>query len=346
MYLKLQGLVEVHQSDGRDLRFRSFNHIEINRSGNSINSSCSIRLPAKCWLSHGGQKMEQADTATTLGEGNRIEVSLGYGEELCCEFQGFIKEVKLGKLVELVCEGYEAQLRTNCEAKTFPERGSSTPATLRQVLEYLIDGTDIRLADGVPHVELGKYIVPGTIKKLEALQQLKERCLMTTFLDGDTLYCGLQTTPKLGTVKFRLGWNTLNQGSTLKWREKESQPKIKVKAVWVKPDNTQVAKEVGPKDGELRTFHTTGVTSEKELTRRAEEEMRKYYYEGYEGKIKSFLRPFAKPGMRCEVQDPDHADRNGAYFIVSTKVVVEMPDKDKAGKTGGGRRETELSYKI
>ena len=68
----------------------------------------------------------------------------------------------------------------------------------------------------------------------------------------------------------------------------------------------------------------------------AEQELKRYSFDGYRGKIETFLVPFAEPGMVAAVTDPIYSDRSGDYFIESTEV--------KFGRNGG-RRMVELGIK-
>ena len=68
----------------------------------------------------------------------------------------------------------------------------------------------------------------------------------------------------------------------------------------------------------------------------AGEELKRYSFDGYRGKIETFLFPFSLPGMVAELDDPVYQERNGTYFIESTEVSFS---------TQGARRTVELGIK-
>ncbi|WP_165027102.1 MULTISPECIES: hypothetical protein [unclassified Dysgonomonas] len=330
MYLKLEGHIEIVRADGKKLTFGAFNSVEIEIDMFKINSSCKIKLPTSSRLQFNNGKYGQiVQTAKHFARGDKIVVKLGYNGELEKEFTGFISRLNYTTPLEVECEGYEFLLRSPCETKTW------TKTTMKEVVQYIIKDTGIVLNDKIPEVNFTRYIIPANMTRLEALQMVKEKYGMTIFFTDNTLYAGLAYTIDHGVVKYRLGWNTIKDDD-LKYRNADD-VRLRIKAVWIKPDNTKIEAEVGDPKGSLRTLFFYNVSSKSELEKLAKEEIKKYRYSGYEGKITTFLQPFAKPGMKGELSDPKYAERDGTYYITSTKV--------KADKSGG-RRTVEFTIKI
>jgi len=330
MYVKLRGHIEINRKDGKKLSFDAFHSVDIELDMFKINQSCKIQIPTSARLDYKDKKVgESVQTASQFSRGDKISVWLGYDADLRLEFEGFIYRLNYKSPLELECEGYEYQLRSHCETKTWAK------TTMLDVLKYLISGTDIVLSDHVPDVSFTKFIIPANMTKLEALQLIKEKYGMTIFFMGKTLYAGLAYVLDRGTVKYKLGYNTLNSDD-LKFRSADD-VSLKIKAVWIKPNNTKVEAEVGDKEGSQRTLFFYDVSSVTELKKLATEEIKKYKYSGYEGKIKTFLQPFAQPGMKGKLSDPKYQERDGTYYITKTAV--------KADK-GGGRRTVEFTVKL
>lgn len=330
MYLKPSGHIEIIRADGRKLSFDAFHSVEIERDIFKINSSCKIQIPISSRLEYKGKGYtESVQTAKQFARGDKISVWLGYGDNLKLEFSGFIYRLNYKTPLEVECEGYEFLLRSPCETKTWSE------TNLKTVLEYIIKDTDIVLSDKVPEMNFTKYIIPANMTKLEALQVVKEKYGIAVFFMEKTLYAGLAYVIDLGTVKYKLGWNTIKDDE-LKYRNADD-VRLKIKAVWIKPDNTKLEAEVGDPEGSQRTLFFYNVSSKSELEKLAKEEMKKYKYSGYEGKITTFLQPFAQPGMKGILQDPKYSEREGTYYITKVKV--------KSDK-GGGRRTVEFTVKL
>lgn len=330
MYVKLQGHIIINRQDGRKLSFTAFNSVEIEKDMFKINSSCKIKIPISCRLEYkGSERSESVQTTKQFSRGDKITVSLGYSGTLYKEFTGFIYRLNYKTPLEIECEGYEYLLRSACATKTWAK------TTMKEVLEYLITGTEIKLYDSVPDVSFTKFIIPANMTKLEALQMVKEKYGLTIFFMDNTLYAGLAYTLDRGTVKYRLGWNTIKDGD-LKYRNADD-VSLKIKAVWVKPDNTKLEAEVGDPKGSQRTLFFYNVSSKAELEKLAKEEIKKYKYSGYEGNITTFLQPFAQPGMKGELQDPKFSERAGTYYITSVKTKADR---------NGGRRTVQFTVKL
>lgn len=105
----------------------------------------------------------------------------------------------------------------------------------------------------------------------------------------------------------------------------------------MKPDGTKVEVSVGDKDGQEHIVKSKNISNLDALQGFASSVLQKYKYSGYEGKIKTFLQPYAKPCMKAQITDPKYAERGGTYYITKTKVVADR---------NGGRRDIEISIKL
>jgi hypothetical protein len=327
---KLKGKVEIERAGGQRIAFTGFNAIEIERDIFKINSSCKIKIPTSARLIHKEPNtFESVQTAKQFERGDKVSVWLGYNNDLKPEYEGFIYRINLKSPLEIECEGYEFLLRKPCDTKTWGN------TTMSETLKYIVKDTDITLSNEVPDIKFTKFVIPANMTKLDALQMLKETYGMTVYFTGNMLYAGLAYTPDRGAVKYSLGYNTIKTDD-LKYRVADD-VKLKIKAVWIKPDNTKIEAEVGDKDGSQRTLFFYNVKSLDALKKMAGEEVKKYKYSGYEGKITTFLQPFALPGMKAVITDSKYQDREGTYYITKTTVKVD---------TGGGRRTIEISVKL
>ena len=115
------------------------------------------------------------------------------------------------------------------------------------------------------------------------------------------------------------------------------QKRLRIKYTYMDSKNKKKSVEVGDKDGELRTFHTSIISDEKKMEEMAHAEMQKLKYDGFEGSVKSFLIPYASHGMTAVIKDKEHPNREGKYFI--KKVVTSFG-------SNGARREISISNKL
>lgn len=329
-YFKLNCLVEIETQSGKKIRFNSLHSVETYKSLDKVGSSAKIKIPTSARLNYANtNQTESVQTAKVFKRGDKVHIQLGYNGNLVSEFKGFIYKINLTTPLEIECEGYEFLLRQDCPTKTF----AST--TLKEVLNWLIAGTEISINGKIPDVNLTNFVIPKSLNKLDVLQQLKERYGITIYFADNVLYAGLDFIQYLGTVKYKLGWNTVKEDE-LKYQY-EDDVKLRIKAVLVKKDNTKLEAEVGDKDGQQRTLYFYNVSSKAELEKLALAEMKKYKFSGYTGKITTFLEPFAAPGMVAEIMDEKYNERGGKYEIRSVKTTFGQ---------SGARRSVEIGKTV
>ena len=136
-------------------------------------------------------------------------------------------------------------------------------------------------------------------------------------------------------VKYRLRYNVIKDDD-LKYHLAED-VKLKIKAVCIYRDGTRVEAKIGAEDGTEKTMYFYDVKDQAELAALAASELKRHSYDGYSGKIQTFLVPFAAPCMLAELEDEVYGYRDGRYYIES----VETP----CG-TGGARRTIEIGLKV
>jgi hypothetical protein len=329
MYYVLNGYIEIN-SKGKAFKIDGFHSVEVENDIFKINQSCKIQIPTSRRLTNTDNYPGKSIQAPIpFNRGDKISVWIGYDNDLKLEFDGFIYRVNYKTPLEIECEGYEFQLRSPCETKTWKI------TTVKEVLTYLIAGTDITINENVPDISLVKYVIKAGVNKLQALQELKENTRTECFFMGKSLYIGLAYTIDKGAIKYKLGYNTIN-ADDLKYHNADD-VQVKVKAMYVKPDGTNVEVSVGDNDGQEHIVKSKNISDLDALKGFASSVLQKYKYSGYEGKIKTFLQPYATPCMKAIIEDPKYPERNGTYYITKTKVVVNR---------SGGRRDVEISIKL
>lgn len=345
MKVTLKCRIEVTKPDGKKFSFICLNNCTTEKNINKIGSTAKIKIPATAQLVKGGKIIGSEFTAKKLERGDRINIYLGYDDDLNLEHTGYIYQVNHTTPVEIECEGFEYELRKDCPTKSWRS------TNLKEVLDYLMEGTNIGIKEELvlevknrnstvkykstlPNIKFTNFVIKAGQTKLEMLQKIKDDYRLAITFIGSNLWIGL-TSINLGEVKYRLGCNSI-KSDELKYRA-SSDVKLKVKAIWVHPDNKRTEVEVGDKDGQVRTAFFYDIESEDDLKRIALKEMEKYKFSGYEGKMTTFIQPYAIPGMVAVLEDPQFSERKGSYYIVGTKVSFG---------TGGARRTVELDIKV
>ena len=308
--------------------------VKIKRSIYSFVDTAVITLPTSARLQNEATNVPRSVlTATTFQEGDEVEIWLGYDNNLQREFKGFIKRVNAATPCEIECEGYSWQLRRK-NILWATEKGKVTK--LKELLGTLIKGTDIKLSDSIPDMDVQQFS-EGNISGTQALDWIKNNLFLTVYFAEDQLYAGLAfiQQPDSAHAIYKIGVNMVKDDQ-LKFRNAED-AKILVKAISFDKLNKAVVGQAGDNSGAIRTIFAQNSKTKKELDELAESNISKLRYNGYEGKLTGFLEPFALPGYRAILQDDSYAQREGTYLIESTEV--------RFG-TGGGRRTCGIGVKI
>lgn len=314
-------------------RFKGVNELIIKKSIHNYNDTAIIKVPATAFFKVRDRRQTQSQqTAKQFKKGDKVIVNLGYDRNFKQEFIGFVNRVNFTVPVEIECEGYSYQLRNK---KNIAKSWKAT--TLKEVLQEVVKGTDIKLHDQVPEVPL-KNIVINNASGTQVIDYLKGllKGALTAFFIDETLYIGL-TYMDLAqkTVMYRLGKNTITDDD-LKYHQAEDVT-VNVELQFRKDSGEQVTTSTGTKGGIVRRDTLTAVTDEKHLKEIAQAKLLQESWNGYEGKITTFLVPYVQPGYRAEVTDPRYEERQGNYFVESVETSFG---------TSGARRKVEIGLRL
>lgn len=307
--------------------FNSVNEIEITKSVEELGDTAIIKLPTRFKVKQNG---EQKYTEDAIKVGDKVVITLGYQDKYSgVEFTGYVKKISPKIPMEIHCEDAMYLLRRKNITKSWEQ------TTVKEVLQEVVQGTSIQLADNIPEIRLDKWIIKGA-NGTQVLESFKKDLLLTIFInDEGKLYCGLQQLTNINqTVVYDLNYNLVE--NNLEFKSKEER-KIKVKYTYIDKENKRKSIEVGDADGEQRTYHTSVISDEATLEKMARAEIEKLKYDGFEGDVTSFLIPFATRGMKAKLLDSEHPNREGNYFI--KKVVTTFG-------TSGARRKISMGNKL
>lgn len=308
--------------------FRSISEVEIIKSIEELSDTATIKMPSKFIVRQNG---EEKLVENALKVGDKVSIKLGYEEKYeGVEFTGFVVSIGSKIPLEIKCEDAMWLLRRKNITHAFNDK---TP--LKTILQKVVENTEIELSDKIPNVEVEKFIIRNA-NGTQVLQKLKEHLALSIYLDSEgKLYAGLEQLNNLHKEAiYDLNYNLVENNLEYKTAE---QKRLRIKYTYMDSKNKKKSVEVGDKDGELRTFHTSIISDEKKMEEMAHAEMQKLKYDGFEGSVKSFLIPFSTNGMTAVIKDKEHPNREGKYFI--KKVVTSFG-------SNGARREISISNKL
>ena len=308
--------------------FRSISEVEIIKSIEELSDTATIKMPSKFIVRQNG---EEKLVENALKVGDKVSIKVGYEEKYeGVEFIGFVVAIGSKIPLEIKCEDAMWLLRRKNITHAFNDK---TP--LKTILQKVVENTEIELSDKIPDVEVEKFIIRN-VNGTQVLQKLKEHLALSIYLDSEgKLYAGLEQLNNLHKEAiYDLNYNLVENNLEYKTAE---QKRLRIKYTYMDSKNKKKSVEVGDKDGELKTFHTSIISDEKKMEEMAHAEIRKLKYDGFEGSVKSFLIPFSTNGMTAVIKDKEHPNREGKYFI--KKVVTSFG-------SNGARREISISNKL
>ena len=305
--------------------FKSVHDVQIKRSIYSLAATAIVKVPVTAVLKHEGEPPTHIETANAVKVGDAVTIKLGYNGQLQTEFVGYVKRLNYQLPLEIECEDEYYKLRyVNC---IFSKKETTLKACLNEVLSgvQISDVASLTLKNFVVNNKPGSWLL-GYLKK--------EYGLLAYFDINGKLYVGKANSVKGETVKYVLRENVISDDE-LKYQLAED-IKLKVKAICYYKDGSKIEGELGEDGGEQKTLYYYDVKDAGELKALANEELRRYSFDGYRGKIKTFLQPYALPGMVADITDNTYPDRSGSYLIEAVTTTFG---------TCGGRRTVEIGIK-
>jgi beta-galactosidase beta subunit len=258
-------------------------------------------------------------------KGDEVNISAGYYPTLELIFSGYVSRIEPSLPVSITFEDAAFLLKQTNLTLSFKK------VTLKELLTASINEA-IGKATGYVKAGLERITVEAIDADLGAfritnvnitgiLQELKKTYALTSYFRGHTLYVGLAYYAEgRDRATFTFQENIIDSGTQLEYK-KIDDISFKVKAVSMLENNTKLEIEVGDPDGEQRTI-TKYNLSEKDLRAAAEREIGRLKYEGFRGKLFTFLQPVVRHGDEIEIIDPLIPERNGVYLAESVEYSI------------------------
>lgn len=234
--------------------FRSISEVEIIKSIEELSDTATIKMPSKFIVRQNG---EEKLVENALKVGDKVSIKLGYEEKYeGVEFTGFVVAIGSKIPLEIKCEDAMWLLRRKNITHAFNDK---TP--LKTILQKVVENTEIELSDKIPNVEVEKFIIRNA-NGTQVLQKLKEHLALSIYLDSEgKLYAGLEQLNNLHKEAiYDLNYNLVENNLEYKTAE---QKRLRIKYTYMDSKNKKKSVEVGDKDGELRTFHTSIISDKK-----------------------------------------------------------------------------------
>lgn len=271
------------------LVFSAVHQLEIESSIADKTSTCIIRLAKRTNVVN-GQTFEVKPIQDVIKRGDRVEVYLGYDDNLKLEFLGYVRAVQPKVPLAIECEDEMFVLKqTEVAPKVFNGGNISdvikyiAPAVKADILDSSLGGTFKILNDS-----------PTALRVLEKIDEVYG--LKSSFFLKDNqplLVVGLQNSQKYGEVQYDLQRNVID--NALVYQDSED-VRVKVKASSLQADGTTIKETIGDQDGDVKTFAAPGLTRE-QLKQYATRIYRQSKDSRFDGDLNAFGIPFCQKGF-------------------------------------------------
>jgi len=305
------------------MSFGGVHDVQIERSIYKLGATAVVKVPVTAILQYSGMPPTEIETAKAIKAGDPVSIELGYDGIYNLEFKGYVKQLNLKTPLEIVCE--DAFYLTRKKSITL-----SGKTTLQDVLKK--SGLDIAYCTTLTlsQFQVDNRPVSWVLGKLQ-----KDYGLSIFFDINGKVYASDPFKVVGDTVKYTLRKNVIKDDD-LKYQLAED-VRLKIKAVCIYRDGTKVEAEIGASDGTEKTIYFYDVQDKNELIVLANAALKRHSYDGYSGRIETFLFPFAAPAMLAELRDEVYNMRDGRYYVESVTVSY--------GRSGA-RRTVEIGLKI
>jgi hypothetical protein len=331
--------------------FDFINKVEIRSSWDTFTDTATLMMPKKIHYFNslsletsrltGEANPLDPSTYPVFVQGDKVELSGGYGDDVPLMFSGYIRAIAPNYPIKFDFEDGMYWLKNlEVEKKTWPEKGK-TIVTLKEIVEYVTKDRPEHIKLNIADVEMvGDFQIDPSMA-IDTLNYLKKQFNLVSWMRDGVLNSGVAyLTNNVDEVLIHRFWSSgpkVNIISTDQLVYKtEDQVKVKVKFISIYPDNSREEVVVGALDGALRTIYDWNIPKSG-MEKMANQWLDKLVYEGYTGYFTTFLLPLVKHGDAVKLSDVDFPEREGTYLV---KEVITNYGVD------GGRQKITLDMKI
>lgn len=309
------------QTENRgELILKKVNAVHIESGWKMLTDTATITIPRNV------PYFNKHKVKETFRKGDPVKIELGYNGNLVTEFEGYISHVSADIPIVIKCEDEMYQL------KKLPVNISLPATSLKKLLQTILPGYEIDALE----VEIGPQRFPKTTVA-KVLEKLKDDYSLYSYMKGKQLVCGkiYADDSALAPIKLHLEKNVVN--NDLNYKNKED-VLIRINAVSTLKNGDKIEVKVGDESGEERQLSYYGIEIKAELTKLANEDLKKYKVDGFTGSVTCYGIPHIIHGNKVELKSSLYPDRDGTYYVEET--VIDFNDSPEY------RRKIQLGDKV
>ena len=305
-----------------DYRIGMLEGVKIHRSVELLADNAVITLPA-------AEYNVALEVEDKISRGDSVTISFGYEKiGIAEEFRGWVQRIGTdGEALTIECEDDLFKFR-----KPLPD-GQYKSMKLSSLLEKVIEGIGGGFKVDCSYEWTYKKFVVSNATGYDVLKKVQEECGADIYLTGDVLHVHPPGEHIGEEVIYDFSANV--QSCDLTYRKAEDR-KVRVVVKALLPDGKVKVREYGSTGGDKVEIKAAS-SDDKSMKARGESEVKRLSFDGYDGKITTWLVPTVRPGDSVLLHDPDYPRKDGRYFVRSVETSFSAE---------GGSREIELGFRL
>ena len=335
MYRCLTEITITQEALGRNkvYKLNFCTNVEIESSWQTLTNTAKVVLPKNLYVKSDNKSVTWFNKAIVnsdnpiLLRGDKINIKLGYlwRDNLGAEqrqlnevFDGYITKINNRIPIELECQDNMYKLK-QIQLPSKSWKGYTLGQMLKEVLG---NSYDVSTTEGL---DISTY-VSNNVTVSQALSELKTIYGVSCYFKGNRLISSGMPYETTGRAEHIFDFQKNVISDDLHYKRKDDQ-NIVVRAISLYSEGNKKKKLslYVPKEdasAEVKTFHFLNVNNLEDLRKLANDRIKKYWYEGWEGTFETFGLPFVNHGDVAILRDKVLPERNGAFLV--KKVNYEM----------------------
>ena len=316
-----------------DYKLGMLDKVEIHKSQELLADTATITLPS-------AQYNVALDVESKIKRGDGVVIKLGYKEiGLRLEFDGWLQRISTdGGNITLYCEDDLYLMRKSIPNKVFKQ------VKLKTLLEYVVNHCGVALLIDCTYTWTYSKFVINNATGYDVLKKVQDECGADIYIRDN--YLCVKAPGEV--IKKKVNEQGKEEEVTTYYDFAKNIEKEDLTYKDAEDKRFEVVVKANMPDGKVKElkFGTTGgdkieikcaTSDEASMKARAESELKRRSYSGYDGSITTWLIPECEPGCKASIHDADYPKKDGIYYVNSVTTTFDK---------GGGSRKVGLSFKL
>jgi hypothetical protein len=265
-----------------------------------------------------------------ISEGDAVEISLGYDDNLVVEFKGFLNSISTDDgTIKLECEDSLYLFRQPVGDRELKNIG------LKTLLQTVASEVSERVKVDCSYDFTYEKFVFFKSTALDVLKKVQEETKANIYFADNVLHVHPPYSEIVNKAAVIYDFAENIEKSDLKYVSAKDK-KIEVEVCATLPDGTMKKVSHGVPGGTKHSVvvNTTDAVS---MKNRAEQQYNLFAYDGFEGSFTGWLVPYVEPSYKIRLRDSEYPAKNGDYYVVGCETEFS---------SAGGKRKIITGRKI